>query len=346
MSTCLAAALVLFAASPLNRIEAAGYLDQVTVGYRGAEGESAVEAHLGQLAEVGLDGVGLERPLAELADPRARERHDGVARRVRAAAEAQGLGFHIIYTLEGDAGVGWAERLQRDWSQVLGAREQVTGSPAYARQDGRPVVVLRGLGALGAPGTVAEAMDVIDWFKDQGCYVVGGVPPGWRTGAGARENFLSAWARLDALQPWSVGAFAGERGARAHAERVVAPDRALAAQLGLAYQQVLFPAATAPTPSAARFFWAQAYFARLAGVSAVLAGLDGWAGATAPGGPSGDGAALALDADGEAPPLDFELRLAGAAAQMLKGGRAVPDVPVLERAEPAPLALAPTGALP
>ena len=94
------------------------------------------------------------------------------------------------------------------------------------------MVVLRGLGFPDRPGTVAETMDVIDWFKAQGCYVVGGVPAGWRTGADTKPNFLSAFLRLDAIQPWSEGAAVTVSAGAASA------DRAYAAELGIAYQQL------------------------------------------------------------------------------------------------------------
>ena len=316
-----------------------------------------VDTHFRWLEEAGLDGVGLERLLTDTADPRALARRNELTRHVRAAAEAHGRVFYVAYDLSGAPEAGWAEQLQRDWTAVLQGQLHLTDSPAYVREGGRPVVVLRGLGVPGGPGTVAETMDVIDWFKAQGCYVVGGVPAGWRTGEGTRPNFLSAYARLDAVQPWAVGAFSDEAGAQDFVERVVRPDQAFAAQLGVAYQQVLFPglassnakggARNAVPRRAGRFFWAQAWLARRDQVSVVIAGFDSYGEGTAIAKAAEDVSMipsdqyfLTLDADGQSVSSDFYLRLAGAAARMLQGGEPSRDVPVPLRAERWPGALA------
>ncbi len=204
------------------------FLDKVTVTSLVALTRVEVEAQFAALVHSGFDGVGLQRLVAQTADPFSRSRADDVTASVRGAAEQTGRVFYVEYELAGARAGDWAELIRRDWSEL----KRVTGSPAYAHQDGRPVVVLRGVGFTDRPGTVAETMDVIDWFKDQGCYVVGGVPAGWRTGAGTKPNFLSAFLRLDAIQPWSDGAQVTVSAGAASA------DRAYAAELGIAYQQL------------------------------------------------------------------------------------------------------------
>lgn len=203
------------------------FLDKVTVASV-ALTRVEVEAQFQALAQSGFDGVGLQRLVAQTADPFSRSRADDVTASVRATAEQNAKVFYVEYELAGAGAGDWAELIRRDWSEL----ERVTDSPAYAHQDGRPVVVLRGVGVMNRPGTVAETMDVIDWLKAQGCYVVGGVPAGWRTGEATRPNFLSAFLRLDAIQPWSDGAAVTVSAGAASA------DRAYAAQLGIAYQQL------------------------------------------------------------------------------------------------------------
>ena len=241
-------------------------LDPVTVGAHGVlstlEASSTtgwqlaaeVEQQVSTLAERGLDGVLLER---RLADPSfsASTRRDELTRQVRLSSETHARRFHVAWDVRGLADADWAARVKEDLSSL-----RVFESPAYVREAGRPVVLLRGLGASDAPGTVAETMDLIDWLKDRGFSVVAAVPSGWATGEGTRPNFLSAFARVDAVQV--------EAGTIDDAVRA---DLAFATQLGLAYQLVLDAPTDAPTN--AERFWSQAVVALHAGVPVVIAGL-------------------------------------------------------------------------
>ena len=243
-------------------------LDPVTVGAHGVlttleastttgwQLAAEVEQQVSTLAERGLDGVLLER---RLADPSfsASTRRDELTHQVRRSAETHARLFHVAWDVRGLADADWATRVKED----LGAL-RVFESPAYVRENGRPVVLLRGLGASDAPGTVAETMDLIDWLKDRGFSVVATVPSGWATGEGTRPNFLSAFARVDAVQV--------EAGTIDDAVRA---DLAFATQLGLAYQLVLDAPTNAPDAPAAERFWSQAVVALHAGVPVVIAGL-------------------------------------------------------------------------
>jgi hypothetical protein len=205
------------------------FLDKVTVASFSAASRSEVNAKFRGVVESGFDGIGLLRLVSQTADPYSRSIANDVAATVREQAEQHGRLFSVEYELAGAREGTWSELIKRDWTETM---KRVAESPAYARQDGRPVVVLRGLGFSDRPGTVAEAMDVIDWFKSQGCYVVGGVPASWRSGVGSRPNFLAAFLRLDAIRPWADGAVVTVS-AGAPSE-----DRAFAAQFGIAYQQL------------------------------------------------------------------------------------------------------------
>lgn len=243
-------------------------LDPVTVGAHGVlttlEASSTtgwqlaaeVEQQVITLSERGLDGVLLER---HLADPSfsANTRRDELTRQVRLSAEAHARRFHVAWDVRGLSDADWTMRVKEDLASL-----RVFESPAYVREAGRPVVLLRGLGASDAPGTVAETMDLIDWLKDRGFSVVAAVPSGWATGEGTRPNFLSAFARVDAVQ---VDAGTIDDAVRA--------DLAFATQLGLAYQLVLDAPTNAPDAPAAERFWSQAVVALHAGVPVVIAGL-------------------------------------------------------------------------
>ncbi|MEV0798433.1 hypothetical protein AB0I34_12125 [Kribbella sp. NPDC050281] len=104
---------------------------------------------------------------------------DAMAVKVRQAAEQYGRKFYIMY----DA-TGWTNmqsEMKADWTAKMSA---YTSSPAYARQNGKPVVCIWGFGFDEAnkawPASVC--LDVVNWLKGQGCYVIGGVPTHWLPG--------------------------------------------------------------------------------------------------------------------------------------------------------------------
>lgn len=102
-------------------------------------------------------------------------------------------------------------RFSTSWVAVL------TGSGAYAKQNGKPVVCIWGIGVSGRPGDAVSWTDVVNWLKGQGCYVIIGVPRDWR------DNSNSAYPAADMISPWSVGAFSGTAGADNYANTGASP---------------------------------------------------------------------------------------------------------------------------
>ncbi|MFD9397990.1 xylosidase, partial [Streptomyces sp. NPDC060011] len=60
--------------------------------------------------------------------------------------------------------------IKADWVDRM---RQYAGSFAYARQNGKPVVCVWGFGFNDGqrPFTADVCLDVVNWFKQQGCYV-------------------------------------------------------------------------------------------------------------------------------------------------------------------------------
>ena len=81
---------------------------------------------------------------------------------------------------------GWGdlEAIKIDWTNTIKSMGglNLLASSAYAKQNGLPVVSIYGLGYASHPSSAAQALDLINWFKAQGCYVVGSFPGQWRTG--------------------------------------------------------------------------------------------------------------------------------------------------------------------
>ena len=162
--------------------------------------DQTVRTHFGWMQSYGVDTAALQRfnPVGDEGPTR-----DAMAAKVRAAAEATGRKFYIMYDV-----TGWTSmqnEIKTDWAAKMSAH---TASPAYARQNGKPVVCIWGFGFTdpGRPFTPEQALDVINWFKGQGVYLIGGVPTWWRQGiSDSRPGFSDVYHAFHALSPWMVG---------------------------------------------------------------------------------------------------------------------------------------------
>jgi hypothetical protein len=128
--------------------------------------QQTVNTHFQWMQQNGCDTAALQRfnPTGGEGPTR-----DAMAVKVRSAAEQYGRKFYLMY----DA-TGWTNlqpEMKADWINKMKA---MTSSPAYAK----PVVCIWGFGFNEANKAfpASACLDVINWFKGQGCYVIGGVP--------------------------------------------------------------------------------------------------------------------------------------------------------------------------
>lgn len=173
--------------------------------------QSTVNLHFQWMQQYGIDAAALQRFSGELSDPPYKAQRDGMAIRVKNAAETTGRKFYIMYDISGHQDM--QNVLKTDWINTITGTLNLLASPAYAKQNGKPVVCIFGMGYQDAKipggGDSVACLDVISWFKSQGCYVIGSVPMNWRlpTPDGfSRSNFTSVYNAFDMLAPWAVGA--------------------------------------------------------------------------------------------------------------------------------------------
>ncbi|MFF5289351.1 hypothetical protein [Paractinoplanes globisporus] len=265
---------------------------------------------------------------------------DAVASRVRSAAEAYGRKFYVMYDVS-----NWTamqSEIKADWTSKMSAH---AASSAYARQQGRPVVGIWGFGFddPNHPWDAAACLDVINWFKGQGCYVMGGVPRGWRTAtAGSRAGYLGVYHAFNMLSPWMVGAI----GTIAEADNAYAnltlPDLADCNANGVDYQPCVLPGdVSARQRVHGDFMWRQFYNMVRGGVQSIYISMydefnegnqivkTAESSAYLP----ANSGLLGLNEDGTACSSDYYLRLTGDGGRMLKGQIALtatrPTAPVL-----------------
>ncbi|MGV9212802.1 lectin [Micromonospora sp. RB23] len=301
--------------------------------------QQTVDTHFRWMAENGLDTAALQRfnPVGGEGPIR-----DAVTIKVRNAAEEFGRKFYIMYDVS-----GWTDMQQQikdDWTSKMKA---YTASPAYARQNGKPVVGIWGFGFNDAnhPWSAPVCLDVINWFKAQGVYVMGGTPTHWRNGdsnGDSRPGFSDVYHAYDMISPWMVGRIGDAAGSDWFYTNVTLPDVQDCVAHGIDYQPCVLPGDLQERQRAhGDFMWRQFYNVIRAGAPAIYISMfDEYnegnqiakTAETAAFVPVGS-KFLALDEDGTKCSADYYLRLSGDGGRMLKGQIALtatrPTAPVL-----------------
>ena len=204
--------------------------------------QQTVDTHFRWMAENGIDTAALQR-----FDPNGSEgpTRNAMAVKVMNAAQAHSVKFYIMYDVSGWANM--ATEMPADWTNVMIGQFHITNSPAYAMQNGKPVVCIWGFGFNDSnhPWDAATCLGVINWFKNQGCYVIGGVPTWWHTGVSdSRTNFLSAYSAFNMLSPWMVGRIGDISGSDWFRINANVPDLAYCNNNGIDYQPCVLPGDT------------------------------------------------------------------------------------------------------
>jgi hypothetical protein len=294
--------------------------------------QSTVNKHFEWMQTYGIDTAALQRFANEVTPGSTiKAQRDGMATRVKNASQTYGRKFYIMYDV---SGWGNLAALKTDWTSTIIGSLNLTASSAYAKQNGKPVVSIYGLGYASHPSSAADALDLINWFKNQGCYVVGSVPGQWRTGTGdSKAGFINTYSAFNMISGWAVG-----RAVDSSYSPWVTGDRDFCNSHNMDYQPCAYPGTSfnnsnsgSPRNQFPRnhgdFLWSQFATFKSAGVTSVyIAMFDEMNEATqifktaedASQIPSGHWY-LTLDADGVTCSSDFYLRLTGDGGKMLKG---------------------------
>lgn len=251
---------------------------------------------------------------------------DAITGKVKTAAELQGRKFYIMYDIS-----GWTNmqtEIKTDWTSKMSA---YTSSSAYAKQNGKPVICIWGFGFNdnNHPFTAAACLDVINWFKSKGCYVIGGVPTNWRTQiSDSRPNFLNTYNALDMISPWMIGRIGTINEIENKFRTINMPDMAYCKTNGIDYQPCVLPGDLQEHQRLhGDFMWRQFYNMKSLAVQGLYISMfdeynegnqiakTAESSAYIPAGSS----FVTLDEDGTACSSDYYLRLSGDGAKMFKG---------------------------
>ncbi|HTJ35349.1 MAG TPA: glycoside hydrolase family 71/99-like protein [Dactylosporangium sp.] len=311
--------------------------------------QQTVDTHFKWMRDYGCDTAALQRfnPFGGEGPTR-----DAMAAKVRSAAETYGRKFYIMYDVT--SWTNMQSEIKTDWSTKMSA---YTSSSAYARQNGKPVVCIWGFGFNdpGRPFAPAPCLDVINWFKAQGCYVIGGVPTWWRTGVNdSRAGFLDVYHAFNMISPWMVGRTGDIAGLDSYYNNVNVGDQADCNARGIDYQPCVMPGdLSAGARAHGDFYWHHIYnMTRLGAQGLYVSMFDEFnegnqiakTAENASQQPTNFGRP-ALDADGVACSSDYYLRITADGGKMFKKQTALtatrPTQPMGGTTSPPP----PTGAV-
>ena len=160
----------------------------------------------------GIDCVALQRFGSELGNIPLKNWKNGIANKVRSAAETYGRKYYIMYDISG--WTNFQSEIKSDWTAL---KDSHINSSAYAMEGGKPVICLWGMGFSGRPGNAQSWKDMLDWFKAQGCYVIGGLSQSFHTDSGSYTDPVTqvvttnqeAYKVCDMVMVWTVGKSSG-----------------------------------------------------------------------------------------------------------------------------------------
>nr|BFE71831.1 hypothetical protein GCM10020092_051320 [Actinoplanes digitatis] len=200
-----------------------------------------------------------------------------------------------------------------------------------------------GFNEPGRPFAPGPCLEVINWFKGQGCYVIGGVPTWWRAGINdSRPGFGEVYHAFHMISPWMVGRAASPADLDSYYANVNVGDYADCQAHGIDYQPCVLPG---DLSSGHRlhgdYYWRSLYnMIRLGSQGLYVSMFDEFnegnqiakTAPTAASVPTGSGI-RALDEDGTACSSDYYLRITADGGRMLKGQLALtatrPTAPVV-----------------
>ncbi len=320
--------------------------------------QQTVDTHFRWMAENGIDTAALQRfnPYSGTGFTIGGEgpTRNAMAVKVKSAAEMYDRKFYIMYDVSGWNSNAMPAQIEYDWTNVM-VQLRITNSPMYAMQNGKPVVCIWGFGFSDSnhPWDAATCASVVNWFKSQGCYVIGGVPTWWRTGVSdSRTNFLSAYGAFNMISPWMVGRIGNAGDSDNFYGNPESGDQLYCNANGIDYQPCVLPGDTGQRAHG-DFMWRQFYNMKRLGCQGIYISMfdeyneGNQIACTAEDAsmiPVGSASLyFTLDQDGTHCSSDYYLRLTGDGGKMFKGQISLtstrPTLPMLPLIIPS----APTG---
>ena len=309
--------------------------------------QATVLRHFEWMRDYGIDGAFVQRFVVDIQSPSGLKHNNTVLGHCREGAKRSGRAFVVMYDLSG-MGSGRMPQVTNDW-RALRTEMRVTDDATYLKHRGKPLVAVWGIGFNDRRRyTLAECRALVEFFKQDGCSVMIGVPTYWRElkSDSLKDPALHDIVKLaDVVSPWTVGRYKTQAEVTRHETNVLRPDITWCAEAKVDYLPVVFPGFSwhnmnngAPLDFIPRrkgeFLWSQFTAARRAGAQVTyVAMFDEVDEGTAIFKCTTD---IPVDEKSkfvtyEGLPTDFYLKLTGAGAKLLRGEIPLTDsVPVLK----------------
>jgi hypothetical protein len=305
--------------------------------------------HFKWMRQYGIDGVFLSRFVGETTNP-ARARHvNTVLANVREGAHREGRVWAMMLDLS--TGRRASTKIVTDDWKFLCDKVKVREDSRYLHHQGKPVVLLWGLGFKDRPWTPAQGAELVEFFKNDpqygGVYLIGGIDPYWRTlkgGSRPDPEWEKVYHSFDAISPWDAGRYRDDASMDHLRKAVWDPDLAELRTAGKGYMPTAFPGfswdnlrrvkpGTTTIPrQKGEFYWRQFAIFRELGIRTVFVGMFDEV---------NEGTAIYKVANDvpvgkhfvtyEGLPGDYYLKLTGAATKMIRG-----ETPLSEKIPSAP----------
>ena len=205
---------------------------------------STVDVHFRWMQEYGLDGVFLQRFVAEIANPSGKKHFNKVMASAMECANRYDRAVAIMYDLSGMSAKG-PDIVLKDIDALAKAHHLFDheANPSYLYQNGKPLVAVWGVGFNDNRQYGFDACGkIIDGLKKKGYSVLIGVPTHWRdlTDDTLPDGRLHALIRkCDVVMPWFVGRYNEQTYPDYH--QLIRDDMAWAEREGIAYAPLCFP---------------------------------------------------------------------------------------------------------
>ncbi len=301
------------------------------------DAKGPVALHCQWMRQYGIDGVFVSRFEGETTSPNRARHINRFLANVRDGCHREGRVWAMMLDVSMGPGAT-TDVVMNDWKFLCDTVKAPEDS-RYLHQNGKPVVLLWGLGFKDRPWTPVQGDELINFFKNDpkygGVYLIGGIDPYWRRlGGGSRTNaeWAPVYRKFDAISPWNAGRFKDDAGMDHLRAASWEGDLAELKPLGIGYMPTAFPGfswdnlrrkppGTTTIPRRkGEFYWRQFAIFRELGIRTVFVGMFDEV---------NEGTAIYKVAN-ETPvgenfvtyeglPNDWYLRLTGAATKMIRG---------------------------
>jgi len=177
---------------------------------------SSVDLHFKWMQQYGIDGVFVQRFIADVQRGHGRIHNDVVLGNALAASQKYHRAISIMYDLSG-MGAGGDSLVIKDWKHLVDSLKITNrgNNQTWLYHNGKPLVAIWGIGFNDhRKYGLAEAGRIVDFLKNDpvygGCAVLLGVPTYWRDFGSDTEKdpaLHDLLRKADIIHPWFVGRF-------------------------------------------------------------------------------------------------------------------------------------------